>query len=390
MQFSFKKINIESPTPTTQFGHSVQTYLVEEYRDHLYARVCGFKNEDNWIIHVSLDLLCMDLDHRNYLQEEVRKNLNNEYIHLITSTTHTHYANNPTDSVYQPWLMKQIIEGICSMEYAEYEDVRVSYHHQHTNAVGKSRISGYDTMLENLCLISFYSEDNNFLNIIINNCHPTTLAADSKFFSAEYPGYVLKMLEDNCPGNYTFIQGAAGDISSRFTRTGQNYEDMVIGAEKLYGEITEMIGNNRNDLVSFKLEYKEIPVTYDHDFSPIDMSKLRSDLSDRERETIEIGQKVREKLFATKDDKGNLMKIIRNAVIASLDLGAVKIIFFPNEIFSAYMDELDLDKEMLVSYSNGYGPYVLPIDFPYVTYEMFADTLSKDCKIKLKEIIKTI
>jgi hypothetical protein len=54
------------------------------------------------------------------------------------------------------------------------------------------------------------------------------------------------------------------------------------------------------------------------------------------------------------------------------------------------MSPLDLSKTMLVSYSNGYGPYVLPIDFPYLTYEMFTDTLTVQTKEKLMEIIKTI
>lgn len=390
MQFSFKKINIESPTPTTQFGHSVQTYLLSEYRDHLYARVFGLKQDDEWIIHISFDLLCMDLEHRNLIQDEVRKFYGNDNIHLITSATHTHYANNPKDEKYQPWLMKTVIDGICSMEYKEYDDVTTSYQHVHTNAVGKSRISGYETGLENLCLISLFSKEENLLNIVINNCHPTTLIADSKFFSAEYPGYVLKLLEDNEPGNYTFIQGASGDISSRFTRSGQGYEDMVAGAEKLYGEISELMDHRKDNLVPFKIEYKEVPVEYEHDFSPVDLSKIRSDLSPRELETIRIGQQVREKMNSNTDSEGRIMNVIKEAAIAALDLGSVKIIFFPNEIFSAYMEGLDLDKTMLVSYSNGYGPYVLPIDFPYITYEMFTDTLSRDCKLKLIDIIKTI
>ena len=41
MEISFKKINIESPTPTTQCGHIQQTYLLNEYHDHLFCRALG-------------------------------------------------------------------------------------------------------------------------------------------------------------------------------------------------------------------------------------------------------------------------------------------------------------------------------------------------------------
>ena len=140
--------------------------------------------------------------------------------------------------------------------------------------------------------------------------------------------------------------------------------------------------------VPLNIKYNEKLIEYKHEFTPIDLSKIRNDLSEREKETIRIGQEQRSKL--EKASNPLFGKLIDEAIIASLDLNSVKIKFFPNEIFSHYMNYLDLDKEMLVSYSNGYGPYVLPIDFEYITYEMFTDTLTKDTKEKIIETLKTI
>ena len=47
MKYSFKKINIESPFPTTQCGHSSQVNELFEYHDHLYARVVSFKDDNS-------------------------------------------------------------------------------------------------------------------------------------------------------------------------------------------------------------------------------------------------------------------------------------------------------------------------------------------------------
>lgn len=392
MKFSFKKINIEAPFPTTQCGHSCQTYLVDTFKDHIYCRATGFKDDNTWIIHLSLDLLAFDLDHRNELQDKLRKFYNNEQLHLITSSTHTHYANSVRTDDYCNWLMERLYEGITSMEYVEKGNVYTSYQRKHTNAVGKSRISGYETGNEYLCLIKFFDENNdNFFNVVINNCHPTTLIATSKFFSAEYPGYVLKLLEENNGNsNYTFIQGASGDISSRFVREGQEYEHMVKLATKLFEEIKEMFGQDAEKSL-LTLDYKEIKVPYDHDFSPIDLSNMRSDLSPRELETIKIGQEMRAKKAAEPTNPHGIFKgTIEEIILGTWRLGSVQIIFYPNEIFSEYLNEIDLDKKMLVSYSNGYGPYILPIKFPYITYEMFMDTLSDSCKEKIKEAIRTI
>lgn len=390
MQFSFKKINIESPTPTTQFGHSCQTYKLHEYHDHLYARAAGFKDGDNWIIHISLDLLCLRLDPRNELENKIRKACGDENIHIITSTTHTHYANNPQDDEYEPWLLDTIAKGVASMEYKEYENVETSYQRIHTKTLGKSRISGYESENEHLTLVKFYENGKKFFTFVITNCHPTILQATVPFFSAEYPGYILKKLEDNYPNEcFSFIQGAAGDISTRFTRDGQDYDALVRLADKFYLEL-DALCNEDAIRKPFKLDFKEIKLPFEYDFGPIDMSNLRSDLTPRELETIKLGQEMREKYKDNIDKKGIFSVLAPYGLIAKLDFGTLKIVFVPNEIFSDYMNHIDLNEKMLVSYSNGYGPYVLPIDFPYITYEMFTDAMTKDTKLKLIETIKNI
>ena len=388
MKYSFKKINIEAPFPTTACGHSCQTVLMSEFKDHLFARVVGFKDETNWIIHISFDLLAFDLKHRDMLQEELRKFYQDENLHLITSATHTHYANSVRDPKYIDYLYDLLVKEIEVMEYRETGNITTSYQREYTRAVGKSRISGYETNNENLCLMRFYEDGTNFLNIVYNNCHPTTLDANTPFFSAEYPGYVLKKLEEkykNC--DFTFVQGASGDISSRFVRNGQSYADMEELALRLYSQIEDMMSKfvNKNTLA---LDYKEIEIPYEHEFTPIDLSNLRNDLTERELETIRIGSIEREKL----KEQSNLIfdRLASKAVVSVFNIGSVKLVFYPNEIFSAYMDYLDLDKSILISYSNGYGPYILPIDFPFITYEMFTDTLTRNTKERIIDTLRNI
>ena len=388
MKYSFKKINIESPFPTTQCGHSCQTNELFKYHDHLFARVTAFNDGTNWIIHFSMDLLAFDLAHRNELQEKLREFYKDDSIHVITSTTHTHYANSVRNPKYVEYLSKLLYEETINMNYQEIDNIKTTYQKIHSNAVGKSRISHYDTGHEYLGLIRFYSNDVNFLNIIYYNCHPTILDANVPYFSAEYPGYVLKKLEDLCPNtNFTFFQGAAGDISSRFVRDGQNYEALEKLGNNLLKEINDLMKENLPK-IPFMINYKEVELEYKHEFTPIDLSNMRQDLTDREKETIRIGQEERAKI----EKKANLIfgKPIDKVIVTSLDIGTVKFIFYPNEIFTEYMNSIDLDKELLVSYSNGYGPYILPIDFPYITYEMFMDTLTRETKENIKKVLSTI
>ena len=388
MQYSFKKICINAPFPTTQCGHSCQTIKLTEFHDPLYARVSSFRNENIWIIHYSMDVLAFDLDHREQLQQQLREYYQNDKIHVITSTTHTHYANSVRDPQYVEYLSNLLVENTKQMKYSEVENLSSTYQRFHTNAVGKSRISGYDTGNEFLCLIKFYSNDNNFFTVVYNNCHPTILDAMVPYFSAEYPGYVLKKLEDNYPQtDFTFFQGAAGDISSRFIRSGQDYDALMELGDKLFDEIVAL-NNQKVEKVPVELRYREIEIQFDHEFTPIDLSNIRGDLTERELETIRLGQQERAKLEAKQNEIFG--SLIDKARVSAVSLGSVKVIFFPNEIFSEYINYIDVDKEMLVSYSNGYGPYVLPINFPYITYEMFTDTLTKQSKERIIYTLKNI
>ena len=388
MKYSFTKINIESPFPTTQCGHSCQIEKLFDYHDHLFARVVAFRDEENWIIHYSLDLLAFDQKHRDMLEAELRNFYQCDDLHVITSTTHTHYANSVRDPEYVNYLYELLVNETKKMSYREVENVTTSYQRLHTTTVGKSRISGYETDNEYLCLIRFYEAEHNFLTFIYYNCHPTILQANVPYFSAEYPGYVLKKLEDEYDDcDFSYLQGAAGDISSRFVRHGQSYEDVMELGNNLLIDISSLYEKDVPK-VPLKLRYRAFPVEFEHEFTPIDLSKIRQDLSDREKETIRLGQIERAKL----EKKNNEIfgKPNEKINIVALDLGSVELVFFPNEIFSEYMNHLDLNKDLLVSYSNGYGPYVLPIDFEYITYEMFTDTLSVETKKRIIAILESI
>ena len=386
MLYSYKKINIEAPFPTKQCGHSCQTYLVDTYKDHLYARVIGLQENEKFIIHLSLDLLAFDYKYKNELEIKLRQYYKNNNLHLITSATHTHYANSVRDLKYVSWLLDTLYQNIISMNYLEKGNIYTTYNYVHTTACGKSRISNYETNNEYLCLIRFFDDTSNFFNLIIYNCHPTILSNQTQFFSSEYPGYLLKLFEDEYHTDCSFIQGASGDISSRFVRNGQEYKDMIELVLPLYKEVKKLM-NCGIEKHLLKLDYSERNIEYKHDYSPIDVSKLRKDLSTRELETIQIGQEIRKNINNQLNNEifGDRIDEIK---LGTWNLGSIKLVFYPNEIFSSYLNGLDLNKKMLVSYSNGYGPYILPIDFPYVTYEMFLDTLSKETKYTIiKEIL---
>lgn len=383
MKYGYTKICINAPFATCSEGHIQQTFLINEHKDDLYARAYSFINDDIWFINVSCDLIGVPAKTRDLIQEELRRYYNRKDLIVVIGATHTHYSHSIHDLKYEKFFRETLINGLKMMKYKDYESISSSYRKMHTTPVGKSRITGYETNLEFLSVVSFYSNDENFLNIVIHNCHPTTLEATSPFFSSEYPGILLSKLEKAYPGvDFIFLQGAAGDISSRFIRKGKTYENMLELAENIYKE-TDNLLKQEEIQKPIKLDYKETKLKVKHDFSDIDLSKIRDNLSSRELETIEYGKIIR--LNIKKENK-----YIKESIISRINFGSTSLVYSGNEIFSDFMKNMNLDERMLIGYTNDDWPYVTPIDFNIITYELFYDTWSIESKKELLNLFETI
>ncbi|MBQ9036640.1 MAG: hypothetical protein IJ115_04235 [Erysipelotrichaceae bacterium] len=382
MRYAFKQFVITPLKPVKQAGHIQQVDPVSEVHDDLHARIAILDDGTQIYVHVSCDLLGIRYDFEKEVAARVADKFDKPF-NLTVSCTHTHYAGDTTNEEYYNQLLEQIPEFIKSMELTETDKISVSYNVVPFDQLGRSRISHY-TATVLLGLIRLYDgNDKEIAQFTFHNVHPTVLSAsETHFFSAEWPGYVLKTLSDKHPGIFfTYLQGCSGDISTRFTRDGQNYEAIVKLGDKLVNKIEEL----RNEPVEkkpLKLDYAEEMIKCEHEFNEINFDEIPDYATPRELETIGYGKIVRARL------KDQPEKWTKQVLISKISLGPVTLVFSPNELFSKYLTYVDLSKALVVCYSNGYSPYVTPIDEKLLTYETFTDTLTKETKQKIIDVIK--
>lgn len=68
--------------------------------------------------------------------------------------------------------------------------------------------------------------------------HPSVLHHDSKLVTADFPGYIRSYLKETYPDmNFLFLQGASGNQSTRYFRTGQTFPE----AERIGSALGEEI-----------------------------------------------------------------------------------------------------------------------------------------------------
>lgn len=370
MKTAFARININAPFPCHQAGFIQQTYDVNEYNDDLYARIAYFDDGNHKVIHISCDNLGLPISIQNELNDYFKNT------DITISCTHTHFGCSPHNNEYTEYLKNKLINAISNLEIKE-RNLTISYQCVPFTEVGKSRISNHEANVL-LQLLTFRENNNPVFVFIAHNCHPTIMNGDTPFFSKEYPGYALEKLTERYPDTFfTFSQGADGDISTRFTRQAQNYEEVQRLGTLLAEKVSSMMCEKTVEIPFNNVTYDKRIINLEHTFEDIDMSKISSDLSPRELETIKIGAVVRKNLAKKLDT------LPKEALISRIRFGNYKVIFCPNELFSYYIQAINTDDSVLICYSNGYAHYVTGIDDNFITYESFTDTLTPETKKRL-------
>lgn len=382
MRFATSRININPPFPVKQAGHLSQVDKISTVHDDLEARAMYLENEEMIWLHVSVDNLGIKIK----VQNEVEKQLNayyNKETHVTISTTHSHHCGDSGDEKYAAFIQEKILDMAKSLKIEEMDDLQITYQSVFFDQVGKSRISHHVSDSVHIDLFEIKNGEKLLADIIVHNVHPTILQANTPYFSSEYPGYVLRKLNETEPDVFhTFIQGPAGDNSTRFTRPSQDYSAVEALGEKLFAKLLEM---KKEKLTShpLKLSFQSKTISLEHEFNPIDLGEMPSDLSEREKETIGYGQIMRQRL---KDHPENLRK---ESVFSQVDFGSCRIIFVPNEMFSWYRTQVNHELCALGCYSNGYAPYICGPDQHLLTYETFTDTVTKNKKQEIVHLLNT-
>lgn len=380
MRFSTAQCCISPLQPVCPAGFLQQTSALSEVKDPLYAHILAFDTEDCITFLIFLDSLGVSSSLQMHLQQWVSE-LAGKDAAVIVSSTHTHFAPDAKNTQYMDQLFVQLTSTMQKMTFNAYDALSWSFIQEPFEKVGTSRISHHSADVR-LSLFSIYNADSRLATVIIYNCHPTVMRFDTPYFSSEYPGVLLSLLKQQYPSEfYAFAQGAAGDVSTRFTRKSQDHKAMEEMASLLQAEINRLLetGVPKHPLSSIHVE--EESLSLEHVFAPIDISAAPCDLSPRELTEIHTGEIMRRRLEEQKDSMPNAI------LLAGMDISGMKFVFCPCELFSWYQSCLKENTAVLVCYSCGYAPYVTEPDFNAITYELFTDTFSKDTKQHLIDML---
>ena len=386
MQYGYIEFLINPDKPYLPVGYISSKAPCKNVNGDLYGHLIYLKNSNCVLSILSLDSLSVDPSSTDYLTKVIH-----EYdpeAEVIVNCTHTHYAPALSEEMglckleteYLNQVGEELRKALSKLEVKEGE-IYYDYHHVPFNKVGKSRLSSGNDDNIYAGVFTLFSNNEPFFHGLFYNCHPTISAEDAPYLTSGYPGYVIEKLKLNNPGHFSFYNGSDGDISTRFTRKEKSYDEVIRLGDLLSECFQTLIAKNkpryllkptcRVDLLALHPQIKE------HDLSSVDKNKL----SPKELREIERGVEFRQLMIE------NFENLPRQAKIYSVDLGNLKLVFHPFELFSQYNQLIDKDKVLLIGYTGSSLGYLTYPNNTEISYESLIEIPSEKDKQEFLKLL---
>lgn len=229
-------------------GHAIRTGIGKGVADELYTEAMVLKVDHQILIFVSFDLIGMDKEVNEELRTELSKKYDVPYENINIGFVHTHSAPEYSRTGifgrvsraipgYMDYVVEQIKAAVEECMQSKFKEVKAYYKDTVVNGYYSNR-NGLDKVGDNhITLVTFEDEDNvvgGFLNF---TCHSTVLGPQNYFVSSDLAGYLNREFQVRYGVAPITMIGAAGDMSNRQLRQGNDYAELKRVGEGIMAQI---------------------------------------------------------------------------------------------------------------------------------------------------------
>lgn len=378
MKSAFNKVDITPavPVPLSGFG---KVRIANSVHDPLYARVFLFDNGNEEILWTQLDLVAID----QVVIDLVLEKTGLKAHQVLLSTTHTHSGPGGTLSTHQGMLqgmnpvfcdfnpdycelIASKIAECCKELKTQLKDSKLRMLKGTIKNLGTERHDAALPCDEDLLVLELSTENKQAL-IVRAACHPTVLNADNLEITADFPGAVEPLLPEY--ELVAYVNGSCGDMSTRFTRKGQGFDEQARFGQLLADTVRELL-NSKTEAADYTMNLKQKHFTAsvrETDPLPVALEKLnktkaavdeaiKAGVSAQELRVIQsFYEGAQNNLLASKS-----LSDIKNiqVPVSALKINDLTLIFTPCELFSTLSSPLKKYSLEFVGYTNGYHLYM--------------------------------
>ncbi|MCC7129495.1 MAG: hypothetical protein B6D39_07180 [Anaerolineae bacterium UTCFX2] len=377
---------ITPPIGARMEGYSARKNPSNDVHDPLYASLLVLKSHDSAIAFITLDLIAVTLSFTNRLRAALSPLLGVAEDCILVAASHTHSGpagflgkipllSPDEDLQLQESVLQRVIgAGIWAKNHLQPAQVGMGQGWVH--GIGSNRndpINGLSDDEVNILRVDRI--DGQPLAVLMNyGCHPTVLGPDNLALSADYPGAARAELKKIYPGTiFLFTNGATGDVSTRFDRRGQGFDEVeriggilageVLKQMQLVNPIPEAALSGRISPV--KLALRPLPSLED---AQSQLNQLQTEL-DNMRQAKRPHGEIRKAVTKVEGAQVQLARIQENSGAAFVDtqvqvlrIEPLAFLTIPGEPFAstvlAIKAESPANPTVVVSYANDYRGYL--------------------------------
>ena len=396
LKAGISKVNITPPVGIPQVGFAARTDVSRGILDDLFVKVLVLDDTRIKIAIITCDLIGLSKDIVKEIRQLIEKKTNINGNKVMIACSHTHSGPVINDPGYlEEKLIKAIlpewakilpykIAGAVEIAANTLIDARLGIARGYSDIGVNRRLRtkegnivigpNFQGMTDPTVGVLRVDRMNGFpLAVLVNYaCHAVTLGPENLFFSADYPGYMMNMLEKlwNNKTIVMFANGPAGNINPRIRG---NYKATRKIGSMLAGEVLKIIETMETDShISLNMVRKSIYLPLKK-FPSLAQAKaylkekeqelLKEDTSRLRGEIIRAKHKIRvieelQRLEKEKDLKANRI----STEIQALRINNSAFISLPGEIFVeiglAIKRRSPFEQTFVIGYANDYISYV--------------------------------
>ena len=357
------KTDVTPPPGVRMYGYGARGQNVSTgVHDHLFAKALVLTDGERIAAWVTMDLGYADSPLTNDVRAGIRSALGFDDVFLTASHTHSG-PNFVSDfpSTTTPWIavLRRELVGVVVDAYNALQPTRlgvgwgrVNLGHNRRRVLADGTVEMFWENREgrptnpvdtSVAVVAFNTLAGTPIATLVNLAiHPVVLGPENLYYSADYPGAMMKLVERDGGGLTMFLQGAAGDINPFWDKTPLSdgaYEQMQAMGDTIGREVLRVRPTLQfTDVESISLGSEQIEIA------------PRWDLTDA---TIRAG---------VRRDYLDRFERERNAEIKTLLIGDhLALAAFPGEFFVEHglrlKQESVVRDTLFVGYSNGHLGY---------------------------------
>jgi neutral ceramidase len=379
------QIDITPPIGTPLEGYAARIQPSIGIHDPLYAGLILLKLGDEQVLLISLDQIAISAPVTEKIRAAVAETLQLKPEQILVACTHTHSGpsgyitrfpmlSDSTDPFLVDLLTRKLA-GAANQLSSQLDAVILELGQDQIFGLGHNRNDiNEETQDHELLVLVMKSIEGQPQAVWVNyGCHPTILGYDNRLISTDFPGAARRAMMCQYPDLvWLFMNGASGDISTRFTRRGQDFSEVERSGLLLAGSVLKAIQTAKSlavDKLEGKMANIQLPL---REFGSVEAARAEATNLELEWKAMlasgEPAGELRKAMTRAEGAQAQVMmaelyagKQYLDSTIQAIRIGGLTLVGLPGEIFTETvlaLKAMGTNRTVaVVGYANDYCGY---------------------------------